>query len=135
MENTLNGFSVFIDSGLLTLIWIVQVVVYPALTHISPGAFKDWHDSYTRKMGYIAGPLMIAQLCSAALSVYQQAELRSILYLGAVAGTWGVTFAFSVPLHKALHTQGPRPLLIQKLISTNWMRTLLWTVIPVRHFV
>jgi hypothetical protein len=38
---------------------------------------------------------------------------------------WLVTFIFSVPLHNKL-LQGKDHLHIQKLVRTNWIRTLLW---------
>lgn len=135
MESALHGFSIFTDSGLLVLIWIVQVAVYPAFPHIESKAFKTWHYGYTRKMGYIAGPLMIAQLGAAGLSVYHQPSLASSFYIAAVAGTWAVTFLYSVPLHRALETHGPQPTLIAKLISTNWIRTIIWSAIALRHLV
>lgn len=133
IESPLLKLALSIDIGLLVLIWMVQIAVYPAFRHIKSSTFKGWHAGYTRNMGLIAGPLMIAQLGLALFRIYQQITPESVLYLVAVAGTWGTTFGYSVPLHKTLQARGLEPSLVEKLISTNWIRTILWSVIALRH--
>ena len=49
------------------------------------------------------------------------------MVLGLVVAIWLSTFLVQVPLHNAL-AAGKDPLLIERLISTNWWRTGLWTL-------
>ena len=44
-----------------------------------------------------------------------------------ILSLWLVTFFISVPLHNKLG-QARHEQIIQKLIGTNWIRTLLWTL-------
>ncbi|EDY84366.1 hypothetical protein VDG1235_3997 [Verrucomicrobiia bacterium DG1235] len=107
--------------------------MYPSFQHVDKAAFKSWHATYTQRMGYIAAPLMIAQLALAILQTYKHPQPLSFTYLALVALTWLATFAFSVPLHQKLQTNGPHPQSISKLVSTNWIRTALWSLIALRH--
>lgn len=129
----LNAFSLAIDTGLLVLIWIVQVVVYPSFKKVEAEVFENWHQSYTKRMGYIAAPLMIAQLGLAGAQAVTGFDRVALFYLAAVFATWITTFALSVPLHKKLQKYGNDRIVIAKLVSTNWIRTLLWSGIALRH--
>ncbi len=35
--------QVIVDSGLMTLIWLVQLIIYPCLSFIEDKEFIDWH--------------------------------------------------------------------------------------------
>lgn len=53
-----------LDFGLVVLIWIVQLVIYPSLCYYQDKDLAKWHKIYTQRIGVIVGPLMIAQLDS-----------------------------------------------------------------------
>ena len=48
--------------GLVVLIWLVQVIIYPAFAEIEPDRFAPWHAGYTRAVTWIVAPLMLAQV-------------------------------------------------------------------------
>jgi hypothetical protein len=107
----------------------VQAVVYPSFRYAEADTFRAWHRVYTRRMGYIVAPLMIAQLATAATHfLLSPSNLLSILHVSLVAGAWAATFLISVPLHKKLQAIGKCPDTLSNLVSTNWIRTAMWTV-------
>jgi hypothetical protein len=42
---------------------------------------------------------------------------------------WIVTFLYSVPCHTLLQQHGYDPFVAQRLIQTNWFRTIAWTAV------
>ncbi|MDQ8187002.1 hypothetical protein [Pelagicoccus sp. SDUM812002] len=126
----LHTVSLTIDFGLLVLIWIVQAVIYPNFHYLEAKAFEQRHRRYTRAMGFIAAPLMIAQLSATSTLLFDSpTDLFRLLHFTLVAFTWITTFLVSVPLHNKLHMGGRRQEIISKLVSTNWARTAAWTTI------
>lgn len=126
--DTQQTFTLVTDTGLLVLIWIVQVAAYPSFRYVDQKDFAACHRNYTRKMGFIAGPLMIAQLSLAGLNVWTDPQsLHAVRHLTLVIGSWIVTFAVSVRLHNKLQTLGKHMPTIDTLVSTNWIRTAIWT--------
>lgn len=81
-------------------------------------------------MGWIAGPLMVAQLglASSALTSSPNSGLEVIHFL-LIGVTWIATFCLSVPAHTRLKTEGQKPDIIEKLVRTNWIRTASWTLV------
>ena len=57
-----------IDFGLVVLIWMIQLIVYPSFLHYTTTNLIKWHRKYTPLIGYIVGPLMLLQL---GISIYQ----------------------------------------------------------------
>jgi hypothetical protein len=49
--------------------------------------------------------------------------------LAMVLLAWGVTFKFSVPLHRRITTGQDPVAAAQLLVRTNWPRTILWTAV------
>ncbi|MEW4567738.1 hypothetical protein AB1L88_07715 [Tautonia sp. JC769] len=113
------------------LIWLVQVVHYPLLVEVSPGAFGRYHAEHVRRIGPVVGPAMLAELVSAAgLVVLLPPGTPGWLAVAGliVAGlTWVVTAAVQVPLHRrlALGFDAGR---CRSLVRGNWVRTVLWSV-------
>jgi hypothetical protein len=50
-----------VSFGLIVLIWLVQLVIYPAFASIAPERFARWHARYTRTVTWIVAPLMLGQ--------------------------------------------------------------------------
>lgn len=48
--------------GLVVLIWLVQVIIYPAFAESAPERFVLWHAGYTRALTWIVAPLMLGQV-------------------------------------------------------------------------
>lgn len=69
LEITLHLFHF----GLVVLIWLVQLVIYPSLAHIAVDRFRDWHRRYTERVSLVVVPLMFAQLGLVALRLVCEA--------------------------------------------------------------
>lgn len=123
----LNELRQPIDFGLVVLLWLVQCIIYPSFLQVTPDRLIDWHATYTRRMGYIVAPMMFAQLGLSVLGVWQTGAALAWLDLILVLCCWGLTFGLSVPLHNRIAAGKSDPLILRRLVLTNWPRTLLWT--------
>jgi hypothetical protein len=125
----LDTCRIFIDFGLVVLIWIVQVIVYPSFLHIRPEAFTGWHRKYTRNISLIVFPLMLVQLVIYLYQVLAQSRLDLSAQLAVVVLLWGHTFLLAVPLHRHMEHQEEKVNLFEKLIGLNWWRVVGWNVV------
>ncbi len=123
----LIGFAA--DIAMFTLIWLVQLVIYPAFHRIERDTFIEWHQRYTRNISFVVVPLMLAQAGTAALRMRSDTALTDQLRLACLIAAWAVTFALSVPCHKKLHERGRDETVINRLVETNWLRTAAWTAV------
>lgn len=118
-----------IDFGMFVLIWLVQLVIYPVLEEVSIEKFSKWHEVYCRRIAYVVLPLMVAQLFEAAASCFFLGGGLEWTKLACVLAVWLFTFLVSARCHKNLSKKGKDSLIIGRLISTNWFRTFLWSLI------
>ena len=117
-----------LDTGLLVLIWLVQLVIYPGFRVVEAGTFRSWHAQYTHRMGWVVIPLMFGQLgCHAALAWGSPTCPAVLLALAGVIVAWVLTFVKAVPLHRQLSRQGKDPTAIDRLVRVNTWRTVAWT--------
>jgi len=118
--------NLVVSWALFSLIWVVQLVHYPAFEFVDSQRFLDFHQHHTSSITLIVMPLMLTEL---GISIYLAKQQPSI-YLAPlilVVLIWLSTFLIQVPIHNALGN-GKDSFLIQKLINTNWIRTILWTI-------
>lgn len=107
-------------------IWIVQLVHYPAFRYVEPARFSEFANFHSRWISFFVAPVMVLEL----LSGLWLASGGSLFWIANVIGIfaiWGATFAFSVPCHERL-ARGLDAAAVERLIRTNWIRTILWTV-------
>ena len=117
--------------GLLVLIWLVQTIIYPAFHSIDAEMFPRWHAGYTRTMGILVFPLMMTQLITIAWTLVTKPSILLGIAASLVLVCWVTTSAISVPLHEELSKQGREQATIDRLIATNWIRTVAWTSVAV----
>jgi hypothetical protein len=114
--------------GLLVLIWLVQIIVYPGFRHIPPEGFRDYHRWYTLRIGAVVTPLMLGEAMAAAAWLWTRPQaFPAYLSAAAVVVVWGSTFGLQVPIHRRLQ-HGKNDALIQRLVATNWIRTAAWSL-------
>lgn len=113
--------------GLLVLIWMVQLIVYPSFRFAQTGEFLVWHKIYMRAISWIVVPLMFGQVALVALT--WSMDWRSVVQALGIAVAWGVTFLWSAPGHQELQRVGWDAGVIDRLVLTNWARTAAWTVV------
>lgn len=128
MEPIIDLLNLISHSGMLVLIWIVQVIIYPGFHAIESERFIQWHERYVQSFSFIVIPLMITQAATSALQLLQNTGALQIMEFLCLLIAWVVTFTLSVPCHKKLHELGKDTLVINHLIKTNWLRTIAWTL-------
>lgn len=120
------------SSALAAVLWVVQLVVYPAFAAIDPHLFCAWHRRYTRTIGCVVVPLILIQAAAVAHAWGGASPAPGLLIVQSLAMgvAWGVTAAVSVPLHHRLG-KARDPVAMRQLVRTNWWRTLAWSLAAV----
>ena len=114
--------------ALFALIWIVQLVHYPTFRFLTPSRFPAFHRHHTRSITLIVMPLMLIELGISVWFAWHNREMTAYIFpLLLVTIIWGSTFLIQIPLHRELAKKQDKAL-IDKLISSNWLRTALWTL-------
>ena len=118
-------------SGFLAgLIWTIQMVHYPLMARVGPEHFAQYERLHATAITPLVGPAMLAEAALAGLLILQRpaAIPAWMAWVGAglVALIWAVTFLVSVPCHGVL-AQGFDAAAHERLVNTNWFRTLAWT--------
>jgi hypothetical protein len=118
-----------VSSAMMGLIWLVQLVHYPAFRFIEGREFVSFALFHTSQITWVVVPLMIIELFSAFLmsfdsSISMRVKILSFLCLMAI---WLSTVFFQIPQHGVL-AFGKNLGAIEKLVSTNWIRTIGWTI-------
>ena len=131
MQLLLLLLNLILASFLTGLIWFVQIVHYPIFTKVPATHFISFQTTHMQTTGYVvAAPMLLELAASAALLLYPfPGNLNWLNYAAftCVGLIWLVTFFVSVPIHNELVT-GFQQTLIQKLVATNWLRTIAWTI-------
>lgn len=112
------------------LIWVIQVVHYPLFRRVGQGAFVDYEREHTRRMGAVLALPAITEVVTAAALVFvrpDEVPLGSVLLSGSVlGGIWIMTGVVQGPAHGRLSARHD-PDLIDRLVRSNWLRTIGWT--------
>lgn len=117
-----------ISWALVGLIWVIQLVKYPAFHFVEKERFFAYHQHHEKSITIIVLPLMLTELSlSFWIGINHQWEIKTLLSLLLVLGIWLSTFLVQIPLHRKLE-KGKDENAINKLVKTNWVRTILWTV-------
>lgn len=117
------------------VIWLVQVVNYPLYKHLSKDVFKNYQTDHIARITPVVAPIMIIELfTSLSLISFLPIELaqNKMLYpllinFVLVVFIWLATVSYSVPTHQNLK-EGWDEKLYYKLISSNWARTIAWSL-------
>lgn len=114
--------------GFMTgLIWLVQLVHYPSFAFIGEKSSVKFHQMHVSRITWIVGPMMVLELISGiALLVGAQMAAFSVVNMAFLILIWTSTALVSVPIHNKLAEKLEVPV-IQKLVTTNWIRTICWT--------
>jgi len=126
MKNLIFNLNLICAFYMCGIIWIIQIIHYPSFLLIRAESFQKFHLKHTSTMGLIVGPVMAIELVATTYLLKYEVSLISTLNLFCVLSLWLLTFFVSVPLHNAL-SSGQDILIIQRLIQSNWPRTILWT--------
>lgn len=113
------------------LIWTVQIVHYPSFLDVGTKEYLAFQQNHMKNISLLVMPLMLLEL---GMGIYLQVEhIRTHIHWLVYVATflllliWIVTMFVASPLHGKLLNKGYEVQNIQKLISSNWIRTLAWT--------
>ena len=119
--------NIIFNSILVGIILLTQFVNYPLFKNIN-NDFEHYHSNYTNRMGYVVAPIMTLELLFVILLLINN-PLGNYTIIIAISTLliWASTFFIQVPIHNNIaHKKNPRK--IKRLISTNLIRTFLWTI-------
>ena len=117
------------DCSLFILIWIVQLTIYPSFQFMSAQQLIQWHAKYTVRMAWIAGPLILFQTTIISIQIVIEISTINILSGFIVGVTWILTYFVSIPLHRTISEDGGSAVELNKLVNTNWYRTICWSAL------
>lgn len=124
-----NELRTMVDFGLVVLIWLVQLIIYPSFLHSQPSTFQDWHQAYSLRISLFVIPLMFAQVGLIGFQLYTAPGWPIYIAAGLVALIWLSTFTQAVPLHNLISAGQIQSDTLPLLVSRNWIRTILWTIV------
>jgi len=119
--------NLFVSSFMCGLIVTTQLVTYPLFSSISNSGFTKYHINYVSKISIIAGPAMLLELVIASFLLYNFGNLPSKLIFFITILIFLSTFFIQVPIHDRIKYNANN-LLFKKLVMTNWIRTVLWSL-------
>jgi hypothetical protein len=128
---TLLGLHLLSTLFMSGLIWFVQAVHYPLMRDVPAEAFVRYEQRHQRATTWVVAPAMLVELITAiALMLvlsWSAALVMAGVNLGLLMGIWASTLAVQMPIHRRL-AWGHERTLIDQLIRTNWVRTVLWSL-------
>ncbi|PQB08991.1 hypothetical protein BST83_01170 [Polaribacter filamentus] len=127
--------SLLVDAGLVVLIWMVQLIIYPSFTYYKSENLIKWHQKYTNSIAIVVVPLMLSQLTLAIVAVFLKQNFTTILTLLIVLFLWIFTFLSFAPLHFKISEGNTNQKLLKLLIQRNWIRTFFWSLLLVFHII
>jgi len=118
-----------LDFGLVVLIWIIQLVVYPSFNYYGREQLLEWHEKYTTRITFVVMPLMLGQLVVAGIQLWISPSWYTIGSMGIIVLLWLSTFLQFVPLHGRISDGDFTEATLVELVRKNWVRTFLWTLL------
>jgi len=132
MINYLKELS---DFGLLILIWLVQLIIYPSFTYMDKKDLHRWHPTYTKMITVVVMPLMLVQLFTTFYLSFSDFNWLLLIQCILIVLLWASTFFQAIPLHNKIENGQNIQKSAVALVHVNWKRTIMWTFIVVLNFV
>lgn len=130
-EITLLAVHLAATAGMMGLIWFVQLVHYPLFDAVGPDHFVAYESSHQKRTSWVVGPLMGIEGASAlAIAAVLRDEVGVVLVLvglALLAVIHASTVLLQVPAHRRL-SAGYDPEVLHRLVRTNWIRTIGWSL-------
>jgi len=129
-ETLLMGIHISATALMTGIIWMVQLIQYPWINRCPTDHFTSYHTQYMTRIGFIVGPAMLIEgvtgvwLFTLYDGLAQSFVGQSLFVLLAI---WISTAVLQVPCHQRL-TKGYDESIHRKLVKTNWIRTVGWSL-------
>ncbi|MCB0383365.1 MAG: hypothetical protein KDD05_08735 [Psychroserpens sp.] len=126
---SLTLIRLLVDFGLVILIWMIQLMVYPSFLYFKNEELLKWHNIYTFRIACLVIPLMFGQLFIYLYQVFEFQSTYHVFTAGIVILLWIITFWIFVPLHNDILNNRYTRKTLEQLVHKNWERTGLWSVL------
>jgi hypothetical protein len=113
--------------ALVGLIWTVQLVQYPGFRLVGGPEFARFHEHHCARIGWVVGPLMVAELLTGLGLLAARPPGVSASLLGFGLGLIGLNWAWTALVAMPLHARGRERDAQRALVTTNWVRTVAWS--------
>ncbi len=129
MNHNIVFFSHLIFSAIMVgVIWVIQLVHYPAFHFIDKDMYASFQKFHMNSISLIVVPVMILELATGVLLLAGNSKnILIIISFSLLILIWAITGIFFSGAHGKLIT-GYNVLVVDKLVSMNWIRTILWTL-------
>jgi len=117
----------FCSLFMLGLIWFVQVVHYPLFRNVGRDEFRMYEFRHTNRTGYVVALPMMGEMLLALGLAWKVGGGYAWTGLVVLAMIWLGTVVWQIPAHGAL-VRGFDESAWRKLVRTNWLRTIGWSV-------
>ena len=116
---------------MLGVILVVQLVHYPLFARVGEGTYEAYQSEHMRRITWIVLPAMTVELVTAVWLVVDPVPglpaWQTWTGLALVGVIWASTGLLQVPQHARL-TSGFDAAAHRRLVRSNWIRTLAWTL-------
>ena len=122
-------FNLVVSSFMVGLIWLIQLVSYPLFSYVNVGDFQKYHSRHVKKITPIVALAMTLEASIALiLLIFTPSDSVGLLVINTllVCLIWVSTAFIQIPYHQRLEFPKNQILYTEKLIKTNWIRTILW---------
>lgn len=111
------------------VILLVQLVHYPSFLYIDSTRFVAFERFHCAAISVLVVPAMVVELVTGIVLLFFTSQHFWAYCLGLVLllCAWVSTFCIQSPLHQKLLARYD-PLLIRRLIRSNWLRTVAWSL-------
>jgi hypothetical protein len=115
-----------VDVAMAAVSWLILLCTYPDFARWRAEGFAEAHEDYTRRVRWVVGPLLLAQLGG---HIWLTVIAGGGFGLGLVLVCWALTAAWSVPCHRRLQQEGPASPALAELVRSHAWRTVAWSVL------
>lgn len=116
--------------AMVGFIWTIQVLQYPLMAEVPPEGFPRFEAVHQRRVTAVIalfGPVEVVMAALVFLTVDVVPGWLSFSSGAVLAAIWISTAFFYAPLHGRLADRFDT-VLHRRLVTTNWIRTIAWTI-------
>ncbi len=128
-QETLSTLYPLVNFGLVVLIWIVQLIVYPSFLFYKRENLVLWHNKYTQRIAIVVVPLMLIQLIISFANCILDFSMIKLSFFLVIVFLWIFTFTSFAPIHFKISENNFETGQLKQLVKLNWIRTILWTTL------
>lgn len=121
---------VLVTSFLAGLIWVIQLVHYPTFLFVSEERFRDFEKFHQFRISLLVVPAMLLEVGTGVLLYVGSEYSENRFFLASLfclALIWLSTLLWQGPDHQRLE-QGYQRMVILRLVRSNWIRTIAWSL-------